>query len=157
MESSYFPGGGSGFSHPGHTQPGDSVPARRSNGLADESNQRMSSGKLHLQGAIPSPQGPGSNLLSPAGSTAPHHGFPRWVHRVFLVVEVMIWIELGMILMVVPWTRAWTDNGLILAYPHLREMLGTNFVRGAVTGVGLLDLWTGLWKAVHFGGPSERS
>jgi hypothetical protein len=65
----------------------------------------------------------------------------------------MIWIELGMILVIVPWTRAWSDNGLILNYPHIREFLSIDFIRGGVTGIGLLDIWAGVWRAVHYKDP----
>ncbi|MGA2989712.1 MAG: hypothetical protein ABSD88_04480 [Candidatus Korobacteraceae bacterium] len=79
-----------------------------------------------------------------------------WTARIALVIEVMVWIELGMILVFVPWKRAWTDNSFVLNYPQLREFLGMNFVRGAVTGIGLLDLWVGISRAVYYKDPGKR-
>jgi hypothetical protein len=97
-----------------------------------------------------SPGESGSNLLQ-----APVRGVgaSRWAARIFLVIEVMIWIELGMVLVIVPWTRAWSDNGLVLSYPRLREFLNINFIRGVVTGIGVLDLWAGISQAVHYKDP----
>jgi hypothetical protein len=51
---------------------------------------------------------------------------------------------------VLPWTLAWTQNSLILHYPNLRDFLGLNFVRGLASGLGLVDIWVGIWEAVHY-------
>jgi hypothetical protein len=67
-----------------------------------------------------------------------------------LVIRVVFYIELGMLLAVLPWTRLWTDNGLATSLPKLREILQMNFVRGIVTGVGLVDVWIGIWEAVRY-------
>jgi hypothetical protein len=71
------------------------------------------------------------------------------------VIEVMIWLELGLILILVPWKRAWTDNSLVLNYPQMRAFLEMNFIRGAVTGIGLLDLWVGISRAVAYRDPGK--
>ena len=105
----------------------------------------------------PPPGESGPMLVPGAGSAdegAPPQASP-WGARIALVIEVMIWLELGMILIFVPWKRAWTDNSLILNYPQLREFLGMNFVRGAVTGIGLLDLWLGISRAVYYKDPGK--
>ena len=99
---------------------------------------------------------PAAGMGSPPGSAASvsHSSVPRWVARIFLVIEVVLWIELGMILVVVPWTRAWSENSLILDYPRIRELLSINFVRGVVTGIGLLDIWAGVSQAIHYKDPA---
>jgi hypothetical protein len=79
--------------------------------------------------------------------------FPRWLARMFIVIEVIVWVELGIILVIAPWTRYWSGNSLILSYPHLRELLGINFIRGTVTGIGLLDIWTGIWRLLRYRDP----
>ena len=95
----------------------------------------------------------GSNLLQAPVAVVSQRGLPRWATRLFLVVEVMIWVELGMILVIVPWTRAWSDNGLVLNYPRIREFLSIDFIRGIVTGIGLLDIWVGVWQAIRYKDP----
>jgi hypothetical protein len=75
---------------------------------------------------------------------------PVWVQRLQLVVMVVFCIELGMLLAVLPWTRVWLDNGLLANYPGLRAFAHHNFVRGAVSGLGLVDIWIGIWEAVHY-------
>ncbi len=76
-----------------------------------------------------------------------------WLHRLSLVIFVIFCIELGMLLAVLPWTPVWVNNGLVAAYPLLKSILQQNFVRGLVTGFGLVDIWIGIWEAVHYSDP----
>ena len=73
-----------------------------------------------------------------------------WLHRISLVIFVVFCIELGMLLTVLPWTRVWTDNGLLADHTTIKALLGSNFIRGLVTGCGLIDIWIGIWEAVHY-------
>jgi hypothetical protein len=73
-----------------------------------------------------------------------------WARRISVVVLVLFCLELGLVLLVLPWTRLWVDNNLLLNYPALRNLAGNAFVRGAFSGLGLLDLWIGIWEAFHY-------
>ncbi len=73
-----------------------------------------------------------------------------WARRLFMVVLVLFCIELGMALVVLPWLSVWTANSLVQSYPQLQSFLGNYFVRGAFTGLGLIDIWIGVWEAVHY-------
>lgn len=53
-------------------------------------------------------------------------------------------------LMIVPWRPEWSENSLLLAYPGIRELISSGFVRGAVTGLGLLNVWIGFWEAIQY-------
>jgi hypothetical protein len=80
-----------------------------------------------------------------------------WLHRASLVIFVIFCIELGMLLAVLPWTRIWTDNSLIAAHPTWRALAQNNFVRGVITGLGLVDVWLGIWEAVHYRDPGKKN
>jgi len=73
-----------------------------------------------------------------------------WMHRVWLVVFVLFCLEVGIVLMVGPWTRAWTDNSLSSTFPRIHEFLMNSFVRGAVSGLGLVDFWIGISRAISY-------
>jgi len=73
-----------------------------------------------------------------------------WVRRLWLIVFVLFCLEVGIILTVLPWTRIWTENSLLLGHPQLREFLMQNFVRGVVSGLGLIDVWMGIAEAVRY-------
>jgi hypothetical protein len=74
----------------------------------------------------------------------------RWLQRVWLVVFVLFCLEVGIILTVLPWTRLWTDNSLLISFPAFKEFLNHNFVRGLVSGLGLIDIWMGVAEAVTY-------
>ncbi len=67
-----------------------------------------------------------------------------------MVVLVLFCIELGMALVVLPWLSVWTENSLLQRVPEARTILNNFFVRGAFTGLGLIDIWIGVWEAVHY-------
>jgi hypothetical protein len=75
---------------------------------------------------------------------------PVWLQRTFLLVYVLFCIELGLLLLVVPWTPLWSNNGLLVSWPSFRHFLGHGFVRGAVSGLGLVDIWLGVLEAVRY-------
>jgi hypothetical protein len=79
-----------------------------------------------------------------------------WLHRLSLIIYVIFCIELGMLLTVLPWTRVWTDNSLLASHLSWRALVQDNFVRGVVTGVGLIDIWIGIWEAVHYRDPGKK-
>jgi hypothetical protein len=92
----------------------------------------------------------GPVLVAPAAQPETHASEPVWAQRLKLVVFVLFCIELGMLLAVLPWTRVWTENSLLTAYPSLRAVLQLSFVRGTVTGLGLIDIWLGIREAVVY-------
>jgi hypothetical protein len=77
-------------------------------------------------------------------------GSQIWMHRIWLVVFVLFCLELGTILMVGPWTSAWTKNSLSSSFPALHAFLMNNFVRGVVSGLGVVDLWIGISRAISY-------
>lgn len=74
----------------------------------------------------------------------------RWLQRLWLVVFVLFCLEVGIILTVLPWTRLWTENSLLLGFPAVKEFMNYGFVRGLVSGLGLVDIWMGVVEAVTY-------
>jgi hypothetical protein len=56
------------------------------------------------------------------------------------LLSVLSSILVGLILVVVPWTTLWDGNGLLQGYPFLRTFVLSTFTRGAITGLGLLNI-----------------
>ena len=99
-----------------------------------------------------------SPTLNPASSTPPA-ATPEppkvsrgeiWRHRIWIAITVIFFIELGMILVVIPWTFLWNDNKLLILHPAWRAIVMHGFTRGVVTGLGLVNVWIGIWEAVHY-------
>lgn len=59
------------------------------------------------------------------------------------LLYVAFFLEVGLLLVVLPWSGFWERNYFAMAWPALRELLTNNFLRGAVTGLGLVNLYAG--------------
>lgn len=108
---------------------------------------------------FPAERLPVESKPQPAASAPPGAKVSRtsiWLHRLSLVIFVIFCIELGMLLAVLPWTRIWTNNSLLAAHPAWRALAQDNFVRGIITGIGLVDVWIGIWEAVHYRDPGKK-
>lgn len=53
-------------------------------------------------------------------------------------------LEVGLILIMVPWSAFWDRNYFAESLPLLRNLIRNDFVRGAVSGIGVLNLIAGL-------------
>jgi hypothetical protein len=100
-----------------------------------------------------------TNELNVSEAANPETAAPKrvlWLHRISLVIFVVFCIELGVLLAILPWTPMWNQNSFLAAYPGLRSFAQHNFVRGIATGVGWVDIWIGIWEAVHYRDPGKR-
>lgn len=59
------------------------------------------------------------------------------------LIYVAYFLEVGLLLVLVPWTAFWERNYFAVSSPHFQELLRNNFVRGAVSGVGIVNLLMG--------------
>jgi hypothetical protein len=67
------------------------------------------------------------------------------IRRLLLVA---FFIEVGLLLIVVPWSSFWERNYFLQIMPALRPVLTNSFVRGAVSGLGVVNLCAGLIEIV---------
>jgi hypothetical protein len=56
---------------------------------------------------------------------------------------IAFFLEVGLLLIVLPWSAFWDRNYFAATWPGLRPIVTNNFVRGAVTGLGLVNLVAG--------------
>ena len=63
------------------------------------------------------------------------------------LLSVLSSLLVGLILAVAPWTALWDGNYLIQPHPLVRSLLLNAFTRGAVTGLGLVNLLLALSEA----------
>lgn len=57
---------------------------------------------------------------------------------------IVYFLEVGLVLLVAPWTTFWDRNFFIEAHPLAEAFLTTHAVRGGISGVGLLNLGAGV-------------
>jgi hypothetical protein len=52
--------------------------------------------------------------------------------------------EVGFLLVIIPWSTFWDQNALLEAIPAVYRWSRSEFIRGAVSGVGALNIGAGL-------------
>jgi len=67
------------------------------------------------------------------------------VKRLLLVA---FFFEFGFALLIVPWSAFWDRNYFAELVPALHAVITNNFVRGAVSGLGVINLLSGLGELI---------
>jgi hypothetical protein len=62
------------------------------------------------------------------------------MHHLRHVLWMLILFELGIVLLFLPWLQVWESNYFLGQYPLLRPYLLHPSLRGAITGLGALDI-----------------
>ena len=71
------------------------------------------------------------------------------MNRGLAILYVVFCFEMGVLLLVLPWLSVWHKNFFVANYPWVSALAGDYFVRGAVSGIGLADIWLAgfeLWR-----------
>jgi hypothetical protein len=63
------------------------------------------------------------------------------MNRLNRVVLVLLCFELGVLLVLIPWSAFWERNFFLDRYPQMIPVLLNSYLRGAISGLGLLDIW----------------
>jgi hypothetical protein len=76
--------------------------------------------------------------------------------KLTLVLFIMVCFELGFLLIFLPWHRSWQDNNFlyfvadVLDAPGLRQVILSGYFRGAVTGLGAINILIGIREILNF-------
>ena len=89
---------------------------------------------------------------TPAMTTPPGR-LAVWEHRIFVASLVMCASVFGILLVAIPWTPLWTANAIILRHPDWLNLVNHPFLRGSISGLGLLDLWIAFGEALGYRDP----
>jgi hypothetical protein len=65
-------------------------------------------------------------------------------------------VEVGLVLLVVPWSPFWSRNYFLTLWPALEAVTQNNLVRGAVSGLGLINLWAAMAELAALFGMRAR-
>ncbi len=69
--------------------------------------------------------------------------------RMHTLLYFLIYFSLGLWLFVLPWMPVWEKNFFVVHYALFSSIVRNDFVRGAVSGLGLVDIvlaFYGLWR-----------
>lgn len=65
---------------------------------------------------------------------------PAWISKGASLLFVIFCLELGLFLIIYPWTTRWTMNILPVWLPIPHDLWLSGYFRGAVSGIGIADL-----------------
>ena len=64
------------------------------------------------------------------------------------LVLAIFFLEVGAVLTLAPWSAYWDRNYFAETLPTIRALITNNFVRGAVTGLGVINIFAALGELV---------
>ena len=78
--------------------------------------------------------------------------------KLTIIFFILICFEIGALLIILPWVQrpSWSENYLLvmaadhLYWPQLAMAMKSSYLRGAVTGLGMVNILIGLWEAANF-------
>ena len=82
--------------------------------------------------------------------------------RLSVIFYIILCLEIGIVLTILPWVphgwmglSDWGNNYFLLFAANktgygLQRLVSSGWVRGAVSGVGLLNIAMGIWELIHF-------
>ncbi len=86
---------------------------------------------------------PTQRSQEPAAAVVPR----RRGHFLSQLLFVLFCLEVGFVLFLLPWTMLWDTNYFFSITPELSGVWLSTYLRGAVSGIGLVNLWIGLGEA----------
>ncbi len=83
------------------------------------------------------------------------------VAKLTVIIFIILCLQIGIALTLLPWINFgilgdWGDNYLLVVaaqktgMPFLQKTISSGWVRGAVTGLGVLNLFIAFWEMAHF-------
>ena len=76
----------------------------------------------------------------PPPSAARH----TWYYKLGIFLFIIVCFEVGAFLTVFPWTPQWDTNSVANLFPWLRGFWTSSYFRGALSGLGLLNIYISL-------------
>lgn len=92
------------------------------------------------------PQPPVEEVVEPVRLT--------WVHRLGILLFVLVCFEVGVFLLVFPWMNYWGSNWIAGLSPWVRGFWLSPYFRGALSGLGLLNIYISLAEVFRLRRPA---
>jgi hypothetical protein len=66
--------------------------------------------------------------------------------RALNILYIVFCFEMGVFLFVLPWVSLWSKNYFVGHYPMIAGIAANYFLRGAISGIGLADVWLAFYE-----------
>jgi hypothetical protein len=94
----------------------------------------------------PQPPAPPEALPGPIPVERPQY---HWQQKLSAVLFITFCLEVGIFLVVFPWTPWWDSNYFPGLLPQLTPYWDNMYLRGAVSGLGVVNLYIALMEALR--------
>src|SRR5271169_6603109 len=101
----------------------------------------------------PDPQG---GLAAPNSGTNGDASLPStprpklgWQRRLLRISLALFTFEVGVFLVIFPWTESWDLNYFQSLTPNLQDLWQNPSFRGALTGLGFVNIYIACLQAIH--------
>ena len=102
------------------------------------------------QGSPQPPMLPPPPFIAPPPDQTASQRLPSWLQQTERLLRVVVQIYVGLIVCAVPWIPfLWDANPLFSGSPWLMDFITHGWLRGLVSGFGLLNLWFALRDALY--------
>ena len=75
------------------------------------------------------------------------HSLLGWLRHVLFIAY---WLEVGVLLLFLPWQSIWENNYFLYRVPQLQPLISNPFLKGAVLGLGIVNIVIGIQEILHF-------
>ena len=93
----------------------------------------------------PQPPATGDYVARPMPVPPPEY---RWYHKMSAVLFITFCLEVGIFLVLFPWTPYWEGNYFSALRPW-RQYWDNMYVRGAISGLGVVNLYISLVEVLR--------
>jgi hypothetical protein len=107
---------------------------------------------MSLDPEIPLPQP--VTVATPPAPTAPEY---RWYHKVSAFIFILFCMEVGAFLLLFPWTEWWDHNLFSSLVPEWHRFWENSYVRGAVSGLGVVNFYISFLEIIRLRRFARRS
>ena len=70
---------------------------------------------------------------------------------------VALLLETGLLLVLIPWSAFWDRNYFVEGWAAAGRFLTSNYTRGAITGLGLVNVWSALAELADLFGSKDAT
>lgn len=72
-----------------------------------------------------------------------------WPRKLWSIVFIVFCLEIGLFLLIYPWTDLWGDNLFLSMAPRLNGLWFNGYFRGILSGLGVLNIYIALAEIVR--------
>jgi len=99
------------------------------------------------------PQLPGVEESGAAPEAVKH----AWHHKLGVILFVIVCFEVGVFLLIFPWTQQWDGNSLASLLHWSRDYWTNSYFRGALSGLGLLNICISIGELLRLRRPGPNA